>query len=376
MPKSQLHQALGAAAGPPGMPGQTRSAIERHRLMSVLALVLAGFGVLGVAAALWHGFAPGSMVAFGGGLVVALALVPIIVRGGKRTDLGGSIVLSAFVLLFLGFAYAVGGLDGPVLVVLPAVPLMATLLLTPRAGILAALIICSCVGWFLGLHLSGHVFPSIALSATGARVLQAVMLLLGTLLVAVTAWAIEQRNRNLQNALEAVAVTDSLTELHNRRSFDSALAQRLKLARKQGLAVTLLLLDVDNLKQYNEAHGHRAGDKCLTLVAHAIRRSIVQQREFAARISGDEFAIVLAGATAAYSRNVAERVRLFIEASGLPGEVAATAPITITIGIGMLGPDERPAEPAEELFDRADKALIRAKNNGRNRLAFSAEAVA
>lgn len=177
----------------------------------------------------------------------------------------------------------------------------------------------------------------------------------------------EIRLREANRLLEAQATSDGLTGVCNRRRFDQVLAREWKRHARSGAPLSLLLLDVDHFKRYNDSCGHLAGDDCLREVAQTIRSSAGRPGDLVARYGGEEFAAILpetdrAGAFAMASI-VAERLRL----RRLPHPTSETGPlVTLSIGGASMVPTGDVA--ASELILRADRALYQAKAEGRDRV--------
>jgi diguanylate cyclase (GGDEF)-like protein len=174
-----------------------------------------------------------------------------------------------------------------------------------------------------------------------------------------TAWAVEDARRN--------ARTDPLTGLANRRGFDERFAQVVHETDRYGGSAALVLLDLDHFKQVNDSYGHEVGDAVLVAVARAIadgRRTV----DLAARVGGEELALLLPQTEAGGAREVAERLRRRIEELRVPtgsGEVRVTA----SLGVGEY---QARAGDSALVYDRADQALYAAKRGGRNRVAVMA----
>jgi two-component system chemotaxis family response regulator WspR len=170
--------------------------------------------------------------------------------------------------------------------------------------------------------------------------------------------------------LRRLTQSDGLTGLSNRRYLDEFLSVEWKRAQREGTEVSLLMIDVDYFKPYNDTYGHVAGDNVLRSVATTIRREIRQPRDLVARFGGEEFAVVLPGTGSAGARLLAEKMRRDVAALGLPHVGSAVSEhLTISIGVATLTPVPGLAETA--LIEEADAALYRAKRDGRNRVAFS-----
>jgi diguanylate cyclase (GGDEF)-like protein len=168
------------------------------------------------------------------------------------------------------------------------------------------------------------------------------------------------RLTRLNRELARVARIDSLTEIHNRRHVEEALRAALGSARRHGSNLALLIVDIDRFKQFNDSHGHLAGDRALRSVAAGLEHSL-RLEDVLGRWGGEEFIVVLPGADAECAAMVAERLRARIAASDidLPGQ--APCRLTVTIGIACwVGQD------AEDLINQADTALYAGKADGRN----------
>jgi diguanylate cyclase (GGDEF)-like protein len=162
------------------------------------------------------------------------------------------------------------------------------------------------------------------------------------------------------NELKHEGRTDPLTLLGNRRLFDDRLPIEFALARQENRPLSLLMLDIDHFKKYNDQHGHALGDEAIKLVAGALRRH-ARKPVLASRYGGDEFCMILPGTDAPTAAAVAERLRATVE-TGRSGDLA----ITISVGYASLTADEFNSH--EKLFDAADAALYLAKEAGRNRV--------
>ena len=158
------------------------------------------------------------------------------------------------------------------------------------------------------------------------------------------------------------SIRDVLTGLHNRRYLSESLARDLPLARRHGMPVSLLLLDVDHFKAINDSFGHRGGDAALVQLARLL--SGMQRREsLLARYGGEEFAVLLRHVAPAGAEVFAERMRLAVERARfeLPhGSVR----LTVSIGVAVSSVDD--AEEPDELFERADRYMYLSKTRGRN----------
>ncbi len=163
-------------------------------------------------------------------------------------------------------------------------------------------------------------------------------------------------------ALTEVAISDPLTGLHNRRSFQVRLAEEVERTRRSQVPFTLLLLDLDHFKQVNDRFGHQAGDHALQAVAAVLHRQL-RAVDLPARIGGEEFAVLLPDTAGAGALEAAERLRAAIAAHQVPHQHAT---ITVSASIGVAWCPAH-ADTGDGLLRVADQALYQAKRGGRNR---------
>jgi diguanylate cyclase (GGDEF)-like protein len=175
----------------------------------------------------------------------------------------------------------------------------------------------------------------------------------------------ELADKNRQ--LEELAATDGLTLLLNRRGFDARLAQEWRRSRRDQAPLSLLLLDVDCFKLFNDHYGHQTGDDCLRRVGQGILGASRRPGDTAARYGGEEFAVILPDTDELGARHVAERVRAGVEALAIPHAAYACGCVTASVGAATVWPATGTDDPAG-LIGLADEALYRAKHDGRNRV--------
>jgi diguanylate cyclase (GGDEF)-like protein len=172
--------------------------------------------------------------------------------------------------------------------------------------------------------------------------------------------ALEEAN----GQLEALATTDALTAMGNRRHFDLALRREWRRAVRGVEPISLLLLDLDHFKTLNDSLGHPAGDECLRRVGACIQGAVRRPEDVPTRIGGEEFAVVLPNTDAIAARHMAERVRDAVAGLRIPHPASAGGFVTVSVGAATALPDETVS--AALLIQQADEALYRAKAFGRN----------
>jgi diguanylate cyclase (GGDEF)-like protein/PAS domain S-box-containing protein len=177
----------------------------------------------------------------------------------------------------------------------------------------------------------------------------------------------EEQLARLQARLEELSYQDGLTGVANRRMFDSVLAREWNEARRGGQPLSLIMLDIDYFKQYNDHYGHLQGDECLRQVARALLSASTRARDFLGRFGGEEFVMILPETDAQAALRVAERCRHVILDQGIAHAGSGVGrTLTISLGVATQVPTE--GGSARDLIDRVDKRLYEAKQQGRNRI--------
>lgn len=175
---------------------------------------------------------------------------------------------------------------------------------------------------------------------------------------------ISELKRHLEQTRRA-ALTDPMTGIANRHHFDSQLERDARLAEERGEPLSLLLIDVDHFKRFNDAYGHLMGDEVLKVVARTLKANL-KGRDTAARYGGEEFAVILPQTTLAQAVLVGEHVRRALATHSLTNRRTGQNFGTITVSVGAAA--FRPCERLSDLIERADRALYAAKRQGRNRV--------
>ncbi len=168
--------------------------------------------------------------------------------------------------------------------------------------------------------------------------------------------------------LELQAATDGLTGVANRRSFDCTLEQEWKRHQRTQLPLSLAMLDVDCFKQYNDEHGHLAGDDCLKAVVQAIQANICRPGDYVARYGGEEFAIVLSNTDPAGAATVLENALRSVRKLAIPHPFSKVGRGIVTVSIGSATVIPGDHDSPTDFLQRADQALYEAKANGRDQL--------
>ncbi|MFB6364740.1 diguanylate cyclase domain-containing protein [Paenibacillus elgii] len=176
----------------------------------------------------------------------------------------------------------------------------------------------------------------------------------------------EQQLKKTNELLQKISSIDALTGLANRRFFDERFAKEWRHAMRFSTPLSVILLDIDYFKRYNDTYGHHGGDACLKYAAEAMRRAAKRPGDMIARYGGEEFVIVLPVTDGPGALHVAERMRSEVEQLRIPHRGSAVSSfITASLGVATMIP-VRDVSP-RELIIHADKALYQAKQEGRNR---------
>ena len=169
--------------------------------------------------------------------------------------------------------------------------------------------------------------------------------------------------------LASLAMVDALTQLPNRRRFDHQLQNEFLRAQREATPLSLLIIDIDFFKQYNDHYGHGGGDVCLQKVAAIMAQAIQRPSDLLARLGGEEFVVILAQTDAPGAALIAQRLCTAVEQQGLIHAASGAAPVvTVSVGCATKRPGDHLAS-AGALLASADAQLYRAKASGRNRIA-------
>lgn len=181
----------------------------------------------------------------------------------------------------------------------------------------------------------------------------------------------EEKMISLQRMLEVLSFQDGLTGVANRRRFDSNLDVEWASARRGAQPLSLIMLDLDFFKQYNDHYGHMQGDDCLKSLAQALNLAATRPRDIVARFGGEEFVLLLPETDENAALQVAEHCQRIIEKLQIPHAASAVGRfVTASMGVGTIMQPSAEMEP-RHFIEAVDKLLYKAKKNGRNRIEFA-----
>lgn len=195
-------------------------------------------------------------------------------------------------------------------------------------------------------------------------------LISGNLIGAVGCYLLERKSREqflIARLMGLLAHQDSLTGLHNRRSFDRELPRLWRQAQREGLGLALLLCDVDHFKAYNDRYGHQAGDRALQRVGEVLRQGARRPLDMAVRLGGEEFAVLLYDIGAAEARERGEALCRALQAAAIEHAGSTTAAV-LTMSIGIACQQPQADQDPLAMCAHADRALYEAKAFGRNQV--------
>lgn len=176
---------------------------------------------------------------------------------------------------------------------------------------------------------------------------------------------LEEANQNLQR----LSYLDGLTGISNRRQFEEILGVEWRRACRSSVPLSLIMIDIDYFKSYNDTYGHQRGDDCLKRVAEALNDSLKRAGDMVARYGGEEFAVILPEVNAKEAAEMAEILRECVEALEIPHETPSGCVLTISVGVATVYPEKDMS--VISLLSSADQALYRAKYEGRNQVLIS-----
>jgi len=171
---------------------------------------------------------------------------------------------------------------------------------------------------------------------------------------------------NQMRTIERISMTDMLTDIPNRRSFETQLAMEWGRAIRSGAPISLFMLDIDGFKVYNDTYGHPQGDKALQMVAGIFHNVLRRSSDFVARYGGEEFAAIAPNTDSGSALGIAETMRREIEEAVIPLVDGSPSKVTVSIGVHTCVPTAD--DYVCDLLEHADKALYEAKSTGRNRV--------
>lgn len=337
------------------------AANRKKRLRTLIWAVLISMGVAGPLSAYVSDAAHIPWTAIVAGLTLVATLVYL--RKGGSTHIAAWVVVVAFFLCFTVGTVNTGGFEGPIAALAPALPLLAIMLFSPKAGWTGAVLTFFLLSFVAVLQLSGLTRP-LLIDQTGLVTIQYFVI---TIACVVLTWIVADFSQKTNEALATNrqnSRTDFVTGVANRRQINDTLEQEAERAKRSDNHLSVILIDVDHFKRFNDANGHLAGDQCLSAVAEVLSASAKRSIDLVGRYGGDEFIIVLPSTDAFSATGVAEKARAEMLNRSLYYDGKHTDKVSLTLGVASL--QGRAIKSTENLVKLADDALLHGKTNGRN----------
>lgn len=171
--------------------------------------------------------------------------------------------------------------------------------------------------------------------------------------------------------LEHLSLVDALTGIANRRQFDERLEQAIRYVDRNHRGLSLIMVDVDNFKEYNDTYGHVKGDNVLKIVASILRKRASRPLDFVARYGGEEFSVLLIDSAPEEAHLVAEKMRMSVENANLCHLGSSHKVVTISLGVSHVSAEHKNHIKVSDFIEDADECLYEAKRQGRNRVVSS-----
>lgn len=306
-------------------------------------------------------------IAIVAGLTAIVVFFLIALFSGKNISAktGAWILLFVLWLALFSGCYAVGDINAPVTVVFTLLPLVAAFLINVRATVFMGIISVLSV---IALFMIGNseYSQSTTLDESELAFFKAAWLIFVIFLVSIMGWFYSKNTELLTEILEEQASTDFLTKLANRRSLNKKLEIEFYRTRRYKNWLTILMIDIDHFKKFNDEEGHVKGDESLILVANCIKNFCQRSTDLVGRYGGEEFMLILPDLEAENARTLAENIRKAIQEINIDCIKPENKHISITIGcLSVCGTDD---DDPIELIRKSDKLLYQGKNEGRNRV--------
>lgn len=286
-----------------------------------------------------------------------------------------------------------GGLSAPILVAAPLLPMTAAYLVGPRAGLTMGFLIVFSITAMIVYSLVSTPVVSSQMTGSQTELAYAFFVAIVSLAAALKGWGLHRRFTQLQAELLYSATHDSLTGAANRKSLETALFREAE-KRRTSYSVSLLVLDIDHFKRFNDKHGHQAGDRVLKTVVGIADNIAKRNTDVVARYGGDEFVIVLPDTNHDTALAIAEQLRSSVEKQRLQfgwsdktqtvstqnsRTLSSSDKSVITLSVGVAthpaGRYDNPHDFADDLMASADLAMYRSKQAGGNCVTGSGDAV-
>ncbi len=298
---------------------------------------------------------------------VIIFIVYICIKRQWAAHFSGVLLVMAWVASLLLVAALKDGSNSPVMVLAPITPLMAAILRGKDWGWYSSIVIVLAIFIFGALEERGYYADASSLYAHLELDLYEFWLILAVLIGALIGHHLATENTRLSETLRHHARVDFLTGIPNRMSINEALNNAARESKRNTNWMSVMMIDIDNFKIYNDVNGHAAGDKVLRQVAQAFKDVLNRPYDFVGRYGGEEFSVILPKTDPEGARFVAERLRLAVEKLKIPYRASKKEEV-ITVTVGLASAPGALDGRGDKLIKEADSALYTGKEYGRNRV--------
>lgn len=277
---------------------------------------------------------------------------------------GVLLVVSWLIALMVGAVFT-GGNNSPIMVLAPVTPLLAALLRGRDWGWYSSITISLGIAIYGAMEARGW-FSDVPVPASFQIDLYEFSLILAVLVSALIGHHMSSENDQLQDTLREHARIDFLTGIPNRMSINESLNTAARESKRNNNWLSVMMMDIDHFKKFNDVNGHAAGDECLRRVAQALRATLHRPYDFVGRYGGEEFSVILPRTDPEGAKVVAENLRKAVATLRIPYRPGKSECVTITIGVAsaVAALDGE----GQKLLKEADQALYTGKEFGRNRV--------
>ena len=342
---------------------------EKQVLLQIISLILAVFAGIAITARLALGLYRSPVVWMLFFTICVLLFCFQYVKNEKYTDTVGIIIILLWVSVLDVIGYMNGGVGFPSLVMMPLIPLVAILIIGPRACVLTLALIVISIGLFMYLHGIEHDFPVSLLSHDVDIVVRSILIILTAVLITWIGWHYSARNHHLIRFAWSHASHDYLTGLVNRRLIDETLQNEIDRARRNHRWLSCIIVDIDHFKEINDSYGHQAGDETLINIANLLDSSVKRAGDVVGRYGGEEFLIILPETDQIKAMDIAEKIRSKVANAVIMLTDGHNIHVTLTLGVTSVNAQTQTT--SSQMIHAADSALYEGKASGRNTVVYA-----
>ncbi|MEM7019768.1 MAG: diguanylate cyclase [Pseudomonadota bacterium] len=344
---------------------QNLEAIQ-HLLVSRTLAALAILSVVSlVISAYFMGFSH-PLVFNWGALLLAFAGLYGAVLFGISIQLPARIMLGVLLLGVASLSILSGGLSGSTLILTCLIPPLSALLLNKRTGWIYTALCIALIGGLAYLNVTNFTFPAAPPSETQMFIMNGVMLVATLILLNITTGHYVQLRNSLLQTVQAAATHDHLTGIVNRQVIEDVLERESKRSQRNETWLSLMILDVDDFKRYNDINGHHQGDRCLQAIAQQLENALNRPADMVGRFSGEEFIVLLPETPPDGAEHIAKI--LCRKISQLQIRYTDAEPDIVTMTVGVASANGPEAVSSEQLISMAEEALNHGKSQGSDRI--------